>query len=58
MEQVDYLIKKHRELDRQIADLEQIRPDARTGEQSALISALKKRKLRIRDQIALRGSAI
>lgn len=57
MEQVDYLIKKHRELDRQITDLEQIRPDARTSEQEALISALKKRKLRLRDQIALKGPA-
>ena len=55
MENVTYLIKKHRELDRQIADLEQVRPDARTDEQKAQIAYMKKKKLKLKDQIALGG---
>jgi uncharacterized protein YdcH (DUF465 family) len=58
MERVTYLAKKHRELDRQIAELEQIRPDVRTEEQNALISSLKKKKLKLRDDMAAFGNGV
>lgn len=57
MEHVTYLAKKHRELDRQISELEQIRPDARTEEQKALITLLKKKKLKLKDEMAAAGSS-
>ncbi len=58
MEHVTYLAKKHRELDRQITELEQIRPDARTDEQHALISQLKKKKLKLKDEMLASGNGI
>ena len=57
MEQLDHLIKKHRELDQQIANLEQVRLDARTREETAQISILKKKKLRLKDQINVKRSS-
>ncbi len=58
MERVTYLAKKHRELDKQIAELEQLRPDARTEEQNALISSMKKKKLKLRDEMATFGNSV
>lgn len=51
MEHVTYLAKKHRELDEQILELEQIRFDVRSEEQNRLISQLKKKKLKLRDEM-------
>lgn len=51
MEHITYLAKKHRELDDQILELEQIRPNVRSEEQNQLITQLKKKKLKIRDEM-------
>ena len=58
MEHVTYLAKKHRELDKQIAELEQIKPDVRTEEQKAQIAMLKKKKLKLRDEMAAFGGSV
>lgn len=58
MEQVTYLSKKHRELDRQIAELEQIKPDVRSDEQNGLIAQLKKKKLKLKDQMVTLGGNV
>ncbi len=58
MEHVTYLTKKHRELDKQITELEQIRPDVRTEEQNALISSLKKKKLKLKDEMVTFSNSV
>lgn len=58
MERVTYLAKKHRELDEQISELEQIMPEARTEEQKLQISRLKKKKLKLKDEMLSLDSKI
>lgn len=52
MEKLTHLNRKHRELDSQIIELEKIRPEVMTVEQETHLHDLKKRKLKIKDEIA------
>ena len=52
MLKLDYLRRRHRELDAEIQDLERVRPEFRTVGLEDLIHELKRRKLVIRDEIA------
>jgi hypothetical protein len=51
MVRLDYLKRRHRELDSEIQDLERVRPEFRTHGLEDLIHELKRRKLVIRDEI-------
>lgn len=53
MDHIDYLTKKHRELDSEIWQLEQMKPEQRASNHDTLVSALKKKKLALKDQIAV-----
>jgi len=52
MERLNHLTLKHRELDSEIHVLEKIKPEFLTTEQETHLHDLKKRKLRIKDEIA------
>lgn len=57
MDHIEHLIKKHRELDNEIWQLEQIKPAQRAANHDTLVSALKKKKLALKDKISVDSTA-
>lgn len=52
MDHIEYLRKKHRELDRRIDELQLIKPEVRSKSQIEEIAILKRKKLKLKDELA------
>lgn len=55
MDHIEYLKKKHRELDRRIDELQLIKPEVRSESQIEEIAILKRKKLKLKDELASCG---
>lgn len=53
MEKVKHLLRKHKELDNEILEIEKTKPELLTTEQETHLHNLKKRKLKVKDEIAV-----
>lgn len=53
MERLNHLMLKHRELDSEIHEIERTKPEFLSSDQETHLHDLKKKKLKIKDEIAI-----